>query len=63
MEDPHQHMNGCQEECMALSKRFLLNVAGREGDNTLYSQQSAVCMEEKELAGVCVLHLSKEEPL
>lgn len=36
---------------MAHSKRFLLKVGG--GGETVYSQQSAVCMEEKKLAGVC----------
>lgn len=42
-EYPHFHMNERQQECMAHSKRFPL----KEGAESLYTQQSAVCMEEK----------------
>ncbi len=44
-ENPHFHMNECQQECMAHSKRFPLK--GRGGSETLYTQQSVFCMEEK----------------
>lgn len=46
--NPHYHMNECQQECMADSE-------GGGEHEALYTQQSVVCMEEREkkIAGVC----------
>ena len=57
-ENPHFHMNARQWECMARSEK----IPSEGGEDTLYTPQSVVCMEERGRAGVCALHLSKDEP-